>query len=95
MAFRFVPQESYERAAPLDVTPRPDVITRVFMLFKGLSEDMLDEWAGARARADEDVVKWQGIVGADASRMMDTGLFRVLEWGGMEVLRPQSALSEH
>ncbi|KAF7965700.1 hypothetical protein HWV62_42215 [Athelia sp. TMB] len=94
VALRFVPQESYERAAPLEVTPRPDVITRVFMLFKGLSEDVLNEWTGARARADEDVVKWQGIVGVDASRMADTGLFRVLEWGGMEVLGSQRVLGE-
>lgn len=63
------------------------------MLFKGVSEHALDEWAGALARADDDVMHWQSIVGVHASRMMDVGLFRVLEWGGMEVLRTRELSS--
>ncbi|KAJ7118103.1 hypothetical protein C8R44DRAFT_878737 [Mycena epipterygia] len=33
VALRFVPQAEYETAARLDITPRPDVVTRVFMVF--------------------------------------------------------------
>ena len=33
VALRFLPQAAYERAAELEVEPKPDVVTRVFMLF--------------------------------------------------------------
>ncbi|KAJ7105039.1 hypothetical protein C8R44DRAFT_834510 [Mycena epipterygia] len=52
VALRFVSQAAYERAARLEITPVPDVFTRVFM--------------------EQDA--------------RDAGLFRVLEWGGMEVV---------
>ncbi len=72
------------RTTPLDVSPKPDVVIRVFMLF---SEDVLLEWDVALNRAVEDVEFWKGIVNMDNDRMEDEGLFRVLEWGGMEVMR--------
>ena len=88
VALRFVPQASYERAAPLQVTPQPDVVTRVFMLFRGVQEDKLGlEWPHAQARAEDDVAWWKGVVGVDLEKANDTNLFRVLEWGGMEVKR--------
>ncbi|PBK81571.1 hypothetical protein ARMGADRAFT_1048796 [Armillaria gallica] len=85
VALNFLPQASYEHAAPLDIEPKPDVVIRVFMLFKGVCEDDLDEWEGALSRASEDAELWKGIVGVDTERMRDETLFRVLEWGGMEV----------
>ncbi|KAI0265637.1 hypothetical protein BC834DRAFT_877926 [Gloeopeniophorella convolvens] len=85
IALRFVAQESYERAAPLAVSPAPDVVTRVFMLFRGVPADELGLWDAARARAAEDAALWAGVVGIDAARASDPALFRVLEWGGMEV----------
>ncbi|KAK0184727.1 hypothetical protein F5146DRAFT_1144831 [Armillaria mellea] len=85
VALRFLPQASYEHAAPLDVKPKPDVVTRVFMLFKRVCEDGLDEWEGALSRASENVDVWKGVVGAEYDRMKDEALFRVLEWGGLEV----------
>lgn len=59
------------------------------MLFKGVEEDRLDQWAEARHRADAErgVDWWRDIVGVDSERVFDQGLFRVLEWGGMEVVR--------
>jgi len=65
VAFRFLPQKSYEHAAPLDVEPKPDVITRVFILFKRVCEDGLDEWEGAVSRASENVDTWKDVVGVD------------------------------
>ncbi|PIL28581.1 hypothetical protein GSI_08622 [Ganoderma sinense ZZ0214-1] len=85
VALRFLPQPVYERAAALEVTPKPDVVTRVFMLFRGVSaEDAVrPTWSAARARVSE--VDWVKAVGVDDGAW-DESRFRVLEWGGMEVL---------
>ncbi|QRV96133.1 ubiquitin family protein [Ceratobasidium sp. AG-Ba] len=80
IALRFLPQSEYEAAAPMDVTPSPDVTTRVFMLFRGVEESNIDAWRGAV----KDVCEWKSIVGVDAQKATDINTFRVLEWGGME-----------
>jgi ubiquitin C len=68
------------------VSPAPDVVTRVFMLFRGVSADDLGLWRQAATRAEDGgATFWTRIVGVDAARASDPGLFRVLEWGGMEV----------
>jgi hypothetical protein len=68
------------------------------MLFKGVVESELSQWENAcmRAKAADgdgtagrsswEVDWWQDIVGVDIERALDTRLYRVLEWGGMEVL---------
>ncbi|KAI1782991.1 hypothetical protein LXA43DRAFT_374932 [Ganoderma leucocontextum] len=85
IALRFLPQAAYERAASLDVDPKPDVVTRVFMLFCGLAADeaMSTTWEEARVRAG--TVNWVSVVGV-RKEAWDGMLFRVLEWGAMEVL---------
>ncbi|KAG8982513.1 hypothetical protein FRB90_006727, partial [Tulasnella sp. 427] len=62
IALRFLPQKSYEAAAPLEVSPQPDVVTRVFMLFQGVREDQLDPWSEAEARAAEDASFWKSVI---------------------------------
>ncbi len=57
----------------------------MFILFKRVCEDELDEWEGALSRASENVDVWKDVVGVDCSGMKDVALFRVLEWGGMEM----------
>lgn len=57
------------------------------MLFKGVREENLEMWRQSQERVTEDVAMWRGIVGVDVVKASDAGLFRVLEWGGMEVLR--------
>ena len=57
VAFRFLPQKAYEQAAPLDVSPRPDIVTRILWFFEALLTGTLD-----------------------------TRLFRVIEWGGTEIV---------
>ena len=74
----------YNHAAHLDITPKPDIVTRVFMLFRGLAMDDLADWAEAVERADSEI-DWRTIVGADVEGVQCENLFRVLEWGGMEV----------
>ncbi|QRV96135.1 ubiquitin family protein [Ceratobasidium sp. AG-Ba] len=83
IAIRFLPQDQYEAAAPLKLTPQPDVVTRAFMLFRGVQSDSIDAWVNARTFADP--TAWKDIVGVDTDKASDKNLFRVLEWGGMEV----------
>ena len=87
VALRFLSQASYEQAAQMRVSPAPDVVTRVFMLFRGVAADDLELWeqAAARASAEDGTTFWTRVVGVDMARASDRGLFRVLEWGGMEV----------
>ena len=86
IALRFVPQSACERAAPLKILLAPDIIMRVFMLFKGLDEGpLLSDWPQAQVRAYRSADFWKGVVGINCERCMDESLFRVLEWGGMEV----------
>ncbi|GAA6042998.1 hypothetical protein JCM8097_003879 [Rhodosporidiobolus ruineniae] len=80
IAFRFLPQAEYEQAAQLEVDPKPDVVTRVFMLFRGVDEGEAEGWK----KPDE--VDWVSEVGVKVDEAKDEGLFRVLEWGGMEIV---------
>ncbi|CAE7142225.1 unnamed protein product [Rhizoctonia solani] len=85
IALRFLPQDEYEKAAPLNISPMPEVMTRVFMLFRGVEESQIELWNDAMDMARMDVSVWKDIVGVDTTKVHDTSLFRVLEWGGMEV----------
>lgn len=72
IALRFLPQQEYETAAPMIVEPKPDVVTRVFMLFKGIKEDDSGAWE------QEKSLDWKDIVGVTAAAE-DEKIFRVLE----------------
>ncbi|KAK0492922.1 hypothetical protein EDD18DRAFT_1289840 [Armillaria luteobubalina] len=88
VALHFLPQASYSHAAPLEVSPKPDIVTRVFMLFSRVGGDELVEWEGALTRTFESVDIWKGVVGVDGhGGGMGDEVFRVVEWGGMEVGR--------
>ena len=82
VALRFLPQYAYERAAELEVTPAPEITTRVFMLFKAVKAKEVDSWSEAMGRVDK--VDWVDIVGVKTGAW-DERVFRVLEWGAMEV----------
>jgi hypothetical protein len=56
------------------------------MLFKGVKQEDIIEWPMARTNAASGVEWWKDVVGVDVERASDVSLFRVLEWGGMEVL---------
>ncbi|KIK40126.1 hypothetical protein CY34DRAFT_807491 [Suillus luteus UH-Slu-Lm8-n1] len=86
IALRFVSQAAYERAASLSISPQPDIVTRVFMLFKGIRKEHLGDWANAQMQAERDAVWWADVVGVNTVRAGDATLLRVLEWGGTEVL---------
>lgn len=57
------------------------------MLFKGVPLENLELWPEAQVRVTNNVDMWCEVVGVDAEKASNAGLFRVLEWGGMEVLR--------
>ncbi|KAG2741419.1 hypothetical protein P692DRAFT_20255880 [Suillus brevipes Sb2] len=86
IAFRFVLQEAYKRLASSSISPQPDVVTRASMLFKGIQKEHLGDWANAQMQAARDAGWWVDVVGVDPARAGDATLFRVLEWGRMEVL---------
>lgn len=57
------------------------------MLFQKIDIGQLDLWANASKRAEDDVEFWRAVVGVDdKGRQDDKNLFRVLEWGGMEIV---------
>ncbi|KAG8916134.1 hypothetical protein FRC00_000540, partial [Tulasnella sp. 408] len=84
IALRFVPQVDYEASAPLLIEPKPDVVTRVLMLFQGITAAQLADWEEACERSLADVSMWKGIVGVEGARQLDESLFRVLEWGAWD-----------
>ncbi|KAH9914627.1 uncharacterized protein BXZ73DRAFT_81603 [Epithele typhae] len=82
VALRFLPRAAYDRAAELRVSePAPDVVTRVFMLFRGVPEAEVD----ARRGAMDGGIDWAEVVDVP-HEATDGGAFRVLEWGAMKVL---------
>ncbi|KIO32125.1 hypothetical protein M407DRAFT_18935 [Tulasnella calospora MUT 4182] len=85
VALKFIPQASFERAAPLDITPLPDAVTRIFMLFQGVKASEVSSWQSAVSRASESPEVWRQVVGVE-DKEAEGNLFRVVEWGGMEVL---------
>ena len=46
---------------------------------------IIDAWPDASARATSSRWDWADVVGVDLAKATDEGLYRVLEWGGMEV----------
>lgn len=83
VALRFIPQTAFSRIAPIDITPKPDIVIRVFMIFKGVSD--VGRWPSSLKRAQDDVAFWAEIVGVDPVAAWNDDLFRVLEWGAMEI----------
>ncbi|KAG8924973.1 hypothetical protein FRC01_010838 [Tulasnella sp. 417] len=91
IALRFIRQSDLESTATLQISPAPDVITRIFMLFQGVPGGELDHWKDAMGQStkesDDSLTMWRDIVGVEAEdKQKDENLFRVVEWGGMEVL---------
>lgn len=99
IAISFVPQEAYNKAARLTVTPEPATIGRVFMLFGGVNtteegSQQWQSWQGktlSLAQAFQHI-DWVQKIGLDIHGLQDESELRVLEWGGIEIL-PQLLMS--
>lgn len=56
------------------------------MLFRGIDRNDLSSWDGRWAKQDDaELGMWREHVGVKLERALDGKLFRVLEWGGMEI----------
>ncbi|KAG8952354.1 hypothetical protein FRC04_004782 [Tulasnella sp. 424] len=99
IALRFIPQRTFHPTAALEITPTPEVVTRIFMVFQGVSIYQLDYWKDAAGRCKgspwkSDTNVWMHIVGVEyEERQRDEKLFRVVEWrdGGIEWAKVSSS----
>jgi hypothetical protein len=57
------------------------------VLFRGVHPDNVILWApvAARAAVEDGMTFWSSVIGIDAPCASNCMLFRVFEWGGMEV----------
>ncbi|KAL1734528.1 hypothetical protein EV714DRAFT_169332, partial [Schizophyllum commune] len=65
-----------------DVSPRSDIVARIFMLLRCVGE--VQDQSQARVKASEPVEVWREAVGLDAADALNESPYRVIEWGGME-----------
>lgn len=80
IAIRFIPQPELEAEARLVVTPKPDAVTRIFMLFKGINREDWHKWQGVT----EKKFNWRNVIGID-NAVPSPDRFEVIEWGGMQL----------
>ncbi|KAG9046839.1 hypothetical protein FS837_003547 [Tulasnella sp. UAMH 9824] len=71
IAFRFIHQYDLNTAAKLQISPTPDVVTRIFMLFQGVPSSELKHWKDGMGQGKESkkgsVAKvWRDVVGVKA-----------------------------
>ncbi|KAI9432865.1 hypothetical protein F5148DRAFT_121616 [Russula earlei] len=87
IALRFLRQESLRKVRPDAYLSHTRRRHSCVMLFRGVASGDLGHWeeAAARATVEDGATFWARIVGVNAVQASDRGLFRVLEWGGMEV----------
>ncbi|KAK0448428.1 uncharacterized protein EV420DRAFT_1711692 [Desarmillaria tabescens] len=85
VALVFVPQSVYEDQAPMEITPYPDVVTRILMLYKSVPAAHIERWSNAVKRAEESTQRWIDIIGLDARRHDET-LCRVWQWASLNYL---------
>lgn len=74
---RSISRADYNRLAPLDINPGPDVVIHIFMLFKDVTD--FGAWPCARRRAQWDVSFQTHVAEVDAAATLNKELPRVLE----------------
>lgn len=83
IAYRFLSPSKIAAAIDISVTTDPCQFTRIFLIFRGLSDDDVGVFAGAGEK-EANQVNWRDIVGwSEASK--DAEQFRVLETSVLEV----------
>ncbi|KZV74734.1 hypothetical protein PENSPDRAFT_749085 [Peniophora sp. CONT] len=85
IAIRFLDQNVYEQVAPLSISPAPDVMTRIVLLFRKVQESEVTQWPAARERYQLGPNYWKDVVGAD-ERAGDATLYRAMEWRAVEIV---------
>lgn len=83
IAYRFLSPSKVAAAIDISVTTEPCIFTRIFLIFRGLSDDDVGMFAGAGEK-EANTVNWRQVVGWDENSK-DPTLFRVLETSVLEV----------
>lgn len=83
IAYRFLSPSKIAAAIDISVTTDPCMFTRLFLIFRGLSDDDVGNFAGAGEK-EANQVNWREIVGW-SENSKDMTLFRVLETSVLEV----------
>lgn len=83
IAYRFLSPGKIAAAIDISVTTDPCIFTRLFLIFRGLNDDDVGNFAGAGEK-EAIQVNWREIVGW-TENSKDTTLFRVLETSVLEV----------
>ncbi|KZT26541.1 hypothetical protein NEOLEDRAFT_227860 [Neolentinus lepideus HHB14362 ss-1] len=82
IAYRFLSPSRIAAAIDISVTAELCVFNRLFLMFRGVTDDDLLNWAGAGEKEALNV-NWGAIVGLPEST--ETGVFRVLETSVLEL----------
>lgn len=83
IAYRFLRPSKIAAAIDISVTTEPCVFTRMFLIFRGLSDDDLGLFAGAGEK-EANGMNWREVVGWSEDSK-DSTLFRVLETTVLEI----------
>lgn len=92
IAYRFMPPERLDAAIKLSVTTEPVAFTRIFLMWRGVTDDEMPLW-GAATEKQALEKNWKGMLNIE-EESPDSTKFRLLETGVMEsVLSPFGACS--
>ncbi|KAG6900858.1 hypothetical protein C0993_009976 [Termitomyces sp. T159_Od127] len=83
IAYRFLSQSKIASAIDIAVTTDPCVFTRLFLIFRGLTDEEVGAFAGATEK-EANTVNWREIVDWQEDSK-DSTLFRILETSVLEV----------
>ncbi|KAJ7343467.1 hypothetical protein DFH08DRAFT_872767 [Mycena albidolilacea] len=83
IAYRFLSPSRIAAAIDISVTHDPCIFTRLFLIFRGLSDDDVGIFAGAGEK-EANAVNWREVVGW-SEESKDTTMFRLLETSVLEV----------
>ncbi|GMK59918.1 hypothetical protein CspeluHIS016_0901350 [Cutaneotrichosporon spelunceum] len=83
IAYRILNKEQLDPSSRLELIPKPQALMRLLILFRGIPDGEMKEWAGRQVGSDMGV-DWRETVGW-TPHLNDEALFRVIEYGAMEV----------
>ncbi|BEI86093.1 hypothetical protein CcaverHIS002_0603800 [Cutaneotrichosporon cavernicola] len=83
IAYRILNKEQLDPSLRLELIPAPQVLMRLLILFRGIPDGEMKEWAGRQVGSDMGV-DWRETVGW-TPHLNDEALFRVIEYAAMEV----------
>jgi hypothetical protein len=83
IAYRFLPPSKIAAAVDITVTCDPCLFTRLFLVFRGMTDDEVGIFAGAGEK-EANAANWREVVGWSEDSK-DATMFRVLEISVLEV----------